>query len=268
MQRGGRILIVLGVLLGVISFAAAFIVLSSKPTEGATPQIKTVKVVIAQQNIPLHTPIPASALTVYDWPEDVQLPRGTFTDTTIVAGRLSKTDIAIGQVVDSDMVVDKKVEETRKGLGSDASLIVPAGQVAVAFPVNQISSVSSAIKDGDRVDLMVSYNIAQVPGANQPVATVRQVTQLALQDVEILRVGSWTTAAAANDAAPQAAGDITFLVNRQDALVLKFLRETSTEVQLALRAAGDHEIVKTEPVIVDYIDTRFGFNGMLTGHPH
>jgi hypothetical protein len=60
---------------------------------------------------------------------------------------------------------------------------------------------------------------------------------------------------------------LTFLVNRQDALVLKFLRETSAEVQMALRAAGDHEIVKTEPVIIDYVDGRFGFNGMLLGKP-
>ena len=46
---------------------------------------------------------------------------------------------------------------------------------------------------------------------------------------------------------------------------MKFLRETTSEVQMVLRAAGDHEIVKTEPVIIDYVDGRFGFTGMLNG---
>jgi hypothetical protein len=32
-----------------------------------------------------------------------------------------------------------------------------------------------------------------------------------------------------------------------------------------LRAAGDHQQYKTEPVIIDYIDQRFNFTGTLTG---
>ena len=63
------------------------------------------------------------------------------------------------------------------------------------------------------------------------------------------------------------AANLTFLVTRQDAFVLKFLRETAPEVQLALRAAGDHEIVSTEPVINEYVDGRFKFNGLLIGKP-
>jgi Flp pilus assembly protein CpaB len=263
MKRGGRILIILGVVLGGITAVAAFFVMSTR-TSAAPAVTRTHQVVIAQQQIPIHSPIPPGAMLLVEWPDDVALPRDAFTDIISVSNKLSATPIEIGEVMVQNMIIDKKNEENRKGLGSDAALIVPKGKVAVAFPINQISGVSAALKEGDTVDLLVSYDILAGPG--QPTsASKQQVTQVALQDVEILRVGPWSTGTSSDTS--QQAGNLTFLVTRQDALVLKFLRETSSDVQLALRAAGDHEIVSTEPVITQYVDSRFKFNGMLLGKP-
>ena len=263
MRRGGQILIVLGLVLGLITAGAVyfFIVISGPGDRTVT---RTTKVVVAQQNISMHAPIPASALILYDWPDDLQKPSGAFEQIDQVAGKLTRTPIAIGQIVVRNMVFDKQAEEQRKGLGSEASLIVPRGRVAVAFPISQISGVSAALREGDTVDLIVSYDL--IPAAGQATSgfTRRQVTQLTLQDVEILRVGPWNLPLT-TDTTGREATNITFLVKHQDALVLKFLRETSLEVQLALRAAGDHDIVTTEPVVVEYVDGRFGFNGLLTG---
>jgi len=262
MRRGGRILILLGVLLGGITAVVAFFVLSSGKSAAAAVT-STHQVVVAQQNIPMHAPIPAGAMLLVDWPDDVALPRDAYTSMISVTNKLSATPIEIGQVMVTSMIIDKAVEETRKGLGSDAALIVPKGKVAIAFPINQISGVSAALKEGDNVDVLVSYDL--VAGAGQVSGASKQrVTQVALQDVEVLRVGPWNTGTAAPDTSKDA-GNITFLVTRQDALVLKFLRETASEVQLALRAAGDHEIVSTEPVINQYVDSRFKFNGLLMG---
>ena len=58
---------------------------------------------------------------------------------------------------------------------------------------------------------------------------------------------------------------LTLLVTQQDALVLKFLRETASNVQFALRPAGNHRVVKTQPVVIEYVDQRFNFGGTLTG---
>lgn len=268
MRRGGRILIFLGLILGLITAAAAWFVLSAAASPATGANVRMTRVVVAQQNIPAHSPIPAGALTVIDWPED-RVPDGALSDPAQAANnKLTKTNVTIGQVIVQSMLIDKKNEESRKGLGSDASFIVPAGKVAVAFPINQLTSVAAAIKEGDTVDLLVSYDLVPptTPTGQQQSGgvTKRQVTQIALQDVEILRVGPWTTGVS-GDTNAQSAPVITFLVNPQDALVLKFLRETSTEVQLALRAAGDHQVYKTEPVIIDYIDQRFNFTGTLLG---
>jgi Flp pilus assembly protein CpaB len=263
MRRGGRILILLGIVLGGITAVAAFFVLSTRSS--AEPAVtRTHQIVVAQQQIPMHAPIPPGAMLLVDWPDDVAPPRDAFTDIISMANKLSATPIEIGQVIVKDMIIDKQNEENRKGLGSDAALIVPKGKVAVAFPINQISGVSAALKEGDTVDLLVSYDLLAGPGQVAG-ASKKQVTQVALQDVEILRVGPWSVGTAGDTS--QQASNLTFLVTRQDALVLKYLRETATEVQLALRAAGDHEVVSTEPVITEYVDSRFKFNGMLIGKP-
>ena len=218
----------------------------------------------------MHAPIPVGAMLLVDWPDDVALPRDALGSIISVTNKLSASPIEIGQVMVASMIIDKAADENLKGLGSDAALIVPKGKVAVAFPLNALSGVSAALREGDRVDLLVTYDLAGGPAQTGPTGaasggvTKRQVTQVALQDVEILRVGPWSSGTAAQDTSREAA-NLTFLVTRQDALVLKFLRETATEVQLALRAAGDHEIVNTEPVINDYIDSRFKFNGILLG---
>ena len=263
MRRGGRILIVLGIVLGLITFAAALVIIPQLST--SSPVAKTTKVVVAQQNIPARAPIPRAALTVVDWPED-EVPAGAFTDPDQASqDKLSRSQIAIGQVVVESIVIDKKNEEKRKGTGSDASFIVPAGKYAVAYPLSALSGVASALRDGDTVDLLVTYPILPAPGQAQSGATGKQITQITLQDVEILHVGSWSAPSSGDGATPKDAGMVTFLVSPQDSLVLKFLRETAGEVQFALRAAGDHQIFKTEPVIIDYIDQRFNFTGALVG---
>ncbi|MBI1801610.1 MAG: Flp pilus assembly protein CpaB [Chloroflexi bacterium] len=278
MQRSGRILIALGLILGL---AALFVILFTfgGPTKATGPEIKFAKVVVVQRTIPMRAPIEASALTVADWPEDA-VPPDTYSDPSEIVGKLAATPLVKGQVIVPALIVDKKIEETRKGIGSDASYIVPEGKVAVAFPIDALTGVAAALKDGDRVDILVSYDLSgastaaaplPIPGATT--ATVsgikRKITQVALQDVEILRVGLWTGSTVVEGLLSGAANKdvlaqyVTFLVTPQDALVLMLLRETAAEVQLTLRAAGDHQVFKTQPVVIEYVDTRFGFGGAL-----
>ncbi len=51
--------------------------------------------------------------------------------------------------------------------GSDASLFIPAGKVAMAFPINKLTSVGYAIGAGDRVDVIVSFAVVEVDQEGQ-----------------------------------------------------------------------------------------------------
>jgi Flp pilus assembly protein CpaB len=138
--------------------------------------------------------------------------------------------------------------------------------VAVAF---SFPTIANAVQPGDTVDLMLTLNPVgiQGPAGTRPAATTtitttgtegQPVTQLMLQDVLILQIGSWGAAASGNQQqAP--GGEITFAVDRQDALALKSATEQGS-IQLLLRRAGDHKPVTTEPVTLQYLNKRFNFN--------
>ncbi len=101
----------------------------------------------------------------------------------------------------------------------------------------------------------------------------RLVVQLTVQNMEVLGVGDWLSQAEAAPAAtpvpqqgqptpapsaPAAPDMITVIVDPQDALVLKFLREAGVIVDLALRSAEDaYQMFTTESVTLQYMFTRF-----------
>ena len=84
------------------------------------------------------------------------------------------------------------------------------------------------------------------------------VTQIMLQDVLIIQMGSWTVATG-NEQNTPAANIVTFALDRQDALALKAARENGS-IDFVLRKSGDHKIATTEPVTLQYLNKRFGFN--------
>ncbi len=257
MQRSGRILILLGIVLGGLALVASFIALN--PERNRATVEAQVKVVVARRLILPRTAITSDTLTIAEWPA-ASAPRGVYTDTELLVGKLATTQIAEGQAILPGMVIDKEIEEQRRGVGSNASFIVPSGLVAMSYAIDNVSGVAGALKEGDRVDVLASYDIAATGTLTGGVGR-RQITQIALQDVEILRVGLWSVTSADQNAAT--APLVTFLLTPQDALTLKFLRETSSGLHLVLRAAGDHQRFRTQPIIIEYVDIRFGFNGAL-----
>jgi Flp pilus assembly protein CpaB len=300
-MRRGRIFIILGVILGLGTAVAAIILLqppSAPPPGEATPEIVTTQeVVMAMQNVARGDVIVPEAVELRELEID-QVPRGAMTILDEVIGRIAIADIFQGQVIQESMIID--IEE--RWSEGQASILIPKGKVAIAFPINELSSVSYAIQAGDLVDVLISMRFIEVdetyqmkkpfggyveraeevpcelcmPSPSRERDQIpRPVTQLIVQDVEIMRVGTWAGAGEApppseeegeappaeeEEAAPPPATPdyVTLLVNHQDALVLKWARESGATIDLALRAAEDHDIVTTEPVTLDYMLARFG----------
>jgi len=266
MRRGGRLLVLLGLVLGVMTGGVIFITLSQ--AQPSAPPAPTSQIVIAFQNIPARTVITADVLGKQDLPATT-LPPGSFTDAKEVIGKLTLVPIFQGQVILPQMIVDKLkiTSETR----SNASFLIPEGKVAMAYPLTDISSVANALQAGDTIDILLTLNpqllatstrTTTTPATTTTAGTEGQaVTQLMLQDVLVLQVGNWSsapTAAGQEKAAPPSA-IVTFVLDRQDALVLKSAREQGT-LELVLRRAGEHKPFTTEPVNLQYLNRRFNFN--------
>ena len=254
MRRGGRVLILLGIILGLVTAGGTFLALSTQPQQ--VQQVQTQPVVIALQPILERTEIRADQLGVQPWPEPI--PVGASSRPEDLVGKLALEPIYQGQVILPPMYIDKtKVNETR----SNASYVIPPGKVAVAF---SFPTIANAAQAGDTVDLMLTLSPSggPSPNTNRTVATTgtegQPVTQLMLQDVLILQIGPWG-APTSNGQQQPVGGEITFAVERQDALALKSANEQGS-IQLLLRPAGDHKPATTEPVTLQYLNKRFNFN--------
>lgn len=254
-MRGGRILILLGLILAMGAGFITFLMLQNASSGQQAAPVETQPVVVALQRIEARTSIPPDAIGIQDWPVTL-VPPGALTDTAQVAGKLSVAPIFPGQVILQDMIIDKEqLEELPPAaatqIGSDVSFTIPEGKVAVAFPVTEISSVAGAIRPGDTVDLLVTINLPETvaePGTGRNV-----VTGLTLQNLEVINTVPWGTEVEGN----QPSGQIyTLLVDRQQAAILKFIRENA-QPDFVLRPAGDTAEYEIEPVTLNYLLTTF-----------
>lgn len=270
-RTAGRILMILGAAFAIIAAAVTFVFLRNLPAaaeEGASavPIVETQRVVVAFQTIEPWEEIPADALGVREYPlplpadavteeQSVQNGDGTsglLPGVAFVQGKISNTRIYPGQVIVASQLVDKQLEEQRLGLGSNAAYIVPDGKVAIAIPLDQVSSVAGAIRAGDQVDIIANFT---VPDPDNPEEPGVEVTQFMMQRVQILRLGLWSASADGTaDQAPQ--GIVTVIVDPQQALELKRIRDKAS-FEFVLRSITDDSEFETAPVSDAYLVDKY-----------
>lgn len=249
-MRSGRILIILGLVLAVGAAGLSFFILQNADTGQEQEEVEERSVVVAVQPVEARSEIPPDALRVEPWPVNIA-PQNSFTSTAQVAGQLTIAPIFPGQVILNNMVVSRlsETQQPTQTRGSDVSFTIPEGQVAVAFPVSSIATVAGAIRQGDTVDLMVTLQPPSIEGGGQ--AGPGNVAGFTLQNLEVIRTRPW------NVEEGDGGGTVyTMLVDRQQALILKYVRENATP-DFALRPAGDNEEYDTDPVDLNYIITEF-----------
>jgi len=291
MPRRGTILIAAGILLALGTTVLVFALLRTSGQAPATPPEATpeatFKVVIAAQELPALAEIPQDGVGTLDIPASALRPEYLL-DPQAVVGKKALTSIPRGSFITTDVLLDEsKVLE----LGYNASLNVPPGKVATAFRTTQLRAVAGAIQNGDFVDILISYWMLDTEAEPPPAAAGEEpveapteyilLAQLLLQDVEVLRVGPWAGVAVAPEEtpaeeveaepAPEATPTeeeltpvtldsetvLTLLLDQQDAIVLKYARESGASIDLVLRGQGDDKTVRTETVSLEYIMTRF-----------
>lgn len=259
MRRGGRILILLGLILGFAVFAVAFLFLQQTVPTGPSIELQTTVAVTARQPISQCSVITVEMLDTVE--VRIEESVNTFTNPGQVAGLTALREIPVGSLITRDMVVTLQ-EAGARGL---ASCLIPEGRVALAFPLTDLSSVAGAIQASDFVDVLATITFeAELRSGTERRLGQALVTQTILQDAQVLHIGLWTVPVAPQTQQQQqqqqapAANFITLAVTPQDALVLKYLRDDPTfRVDFALRRATEHGERVTESVTLQYILTRF-----------
>lgn len=257
MQRGGQLLIVLGLVLAVITAGLVYSV-----TRRPEVKVDSRPVVVAVQDIPERVGLEAPMLAVKQWPVEV-MPADAISKIEDVIGKASVTKIYAGEPLLRGKLVDARA-------ASALTFLIPPGMVAYTIPANESNAVAGAIQAGDSVDVLVTLRIQDVDVRTGNESKEQLTAQLTLQDVKVIGLGVWTPPqkSAAGNTAGAATTDtsskpvemrtITLLVNQQDALVLKYASDHGT-VSLALRAYNDHDRVTTDSVYITYLADRFNF---------
>jgi len=134
----------------------------STPLPTPTPSVRFETVVVARSDIPVGEVVRADLIDVERRPEDnIAVIAGvTFSDPEEVIGQIVKTKISRGQEILKPMIALGPSDVA--SLGSDLSLYVDQGRVAVAFPINRFSGAAFAMRPGDKVDALMSMTVVKV----------------------------------------------------------------------------------------------------------
>ncbi|MBN1122455.1 MAG: Flp pilus assembly protein CpaB [Anaerolineae bacterium] len=166
---GGGLLLLRGAGGGLMGAAEPAAEANVPPTP--TPEPQTMSIIIAARDIPRGSRLTAQDVTIMSWPliEAAPPPYGALVvgdeqgaGLDQVEGRIARVDILYEQPVLDFMITPGDEPMDLADLGSDAALKVPQGMVAVAVPIQRLSAVAYALREGDHVDIMMSFNFVDI----------------------------------------------------------------------------------------------------------
>ena len=257
-KRLGFLLIGGGLLLAL--FVGVLVYQQVHEAEAVKASLPTAKVVIATADIPPRTEIAASMVNVRTVPDEL-VQAGAATKIEDVVGKFSPDGVSKGAVINTQKIGPVAVKNA-------PSFRIEKGKVmyvmSVSFAGSQFSLAQvNALRSGDRVDLLyttinapqnLSSDARQAVDAN-PIPYLQ--TRIMLQDLRIQEIGSYAPdgslipatgdPAAKDKTAPSLANaNIIFIVNPEEALVLKWLKDAATyyknsNIEMVLRSPADDQ---------------------------
>jgi pilus assembly protein CpaB len=275
LNRRALLLVITGIVAAIAATVVIFFLITNlrttvvddSPPPPGTPTVRR-EVVVAATDILPSTEITFSQVTTGVYPiETIQ--NDALTVITDVVGRQATTHIFSGQ-----QLLRRHVTEV--GDVSKTSSQIPPGKVLVAFPSTDMLNATGAVQAMDFVDIMISIPIsgttrldaAADSGTQLETGERALVAQMTLQNIEVRSVGTWSpTGQQAATGANATLKIITFVVDPQEALILKFVKDSGGTIDLAVRSSRDKDIKDTDPVTLDYLVDLFGFIGLNQPSP-
>ncbi len=163
-MRLGRLFIVIALVL-MLGVAGLFFVLQQSGGAGdgdadVQPQVTLVQVVIVSQFIPRGGFITPEALTLANMPSTDVIQDVFVLDPSEVEGARARYDLLPGTILTSPMLL--AAGEGLSAVGSDTSLDIQAGRVAISIPIDRFSSVAYGLQRGDHVNIIASLLIVDI----------------------------------------------------------------------------------------------------------
>ena len=266
-KRRGFLFILVGIALALASgYMVLLIARQSAATAAAQVQpVQKVYVVAAAKDLPENVAISSGDVTTKEIPADFA-PPGAIATTDVAIGKYTTTRVYSGEIIVTPLLAESKKS-------SALASLVPEGKVAMAVTIDDPLNSLGVLRPGDHVDILLTLDMSKLASTTLNPQTSTQsdnrsqlVSQLTMQDVEILSVGvpagdvpTTTNGSSQTQPPPQQAKTITFLLDHQDAVTLKYVKDSGGVIDLVLRGPNDQDLAKTEAVGMDTIYKEFGF---------
>lgn len=208
--------------------------------------VATRPVVVARADIPYGAKLDAGRLQVAEFPA-AAVPEGAYSTIPQVIGQSGGPPVALTQISAREPILPAKLS----GAGAKATVaaVISEGMRAFTIGVNDVAGGGGHILPGDRVDVVLTYDLTSMaggnPGGNNSNGK-RLISTIVLQDIRVLGMDlnadpSTTQAAIAHTA--------TLEVTAQDAERLALSAQAGS-LSLALRRTGGAEIAAVKAVNV------------------
>lgn len=135
----------------------------SEPTSTPAPTAEPMEqVVVAVQPRKRGEAIITGTFSLAPWPKSsVDSLQIFITDPAQLEGKVARVPILQGEPILITMLVDDLINEVAAH-GSDISAQIPAGKVAISLPYDKNNGVSLGIRDGDHVNVIVSWALVDI----------------------------------------------------------------------------------------------------------
>jgi len=254
-------------LLAVLAGAIAIFALR-QPATRETPAATTPGriVVVAAQAIAANSTIRVDNLVSE---ERSTSPSGAAVEVQDVVGRVTLRDIARGEVILMQDLTSEMTGTHRLPylLGDD--------KIAVALPADDILSKWGAVAPGDHVDVLFTLDVLLETPLPSEIAQTEEgtaiqsmtrdqsldnVTVLTLQNVEVLQLIEEPAVEQQQQQEQVSVRQRALIlkINPQDALVLKYLMDSTGKIDLALRSPTNNTLFDVEPVNINYLMLKYG----------
>src|SRR6266550_181606 len=226
----------LGIVLALVTGVALNGVAQQNADRVAAAPPQTVSIIVAKSDVPARAVLTAAMLAHRDYPTEL-VPSGALADEADAVGQTTLAATPSGAAVLRGQILAANGK-------TGSSLTIDPGKVLISFPTNDPLTAGGFVEVGDHVDILAT--ITAGAGENP------KRTQTTIQNLEVLQVIGPT------QQQPQRGTSLTFVVDHQTALVLKYLRDSQATIDVVVRSRRDRKSTRLNSVDITYLVQSFG----------
>lgn len=259
-NRRGLLWILAGGIVAALAGLVAMFALRTAVTTVQVPEVAaplTRPVVVATHLVERRTVLSEADVEIRELPEDA-IRSGAVVKTEDAVGRITLRELNEGEII----LAQNLLEVTAEGAPEEGQVslgeALEEDELAVALPATDLMSRFGVVMPGDKVDVLFSVNVVgktlleEVPRGGLVALTT-------VQDLEILQIVAEKPVAEEGEEGEQPGERLIILIaDPQEAVIIKYLKDSGGVIDFALRAPTSERLFDTEPVTINYLARRYG----------